>query len=1430
VHDVRADVDPTHTVAQFAAAAVEFAGLATDPGVLTVVRRSTGEILAADRTVRDCAFLSGEVLHLGAYSANPTRVRTERGVSVDVLAGPDAGQSVVLAPGRYSVGRDPAAGVALTDPTVSTFHATIEVDDDFAVRLVPSPEATNPVRVDGALVTESETLGGAAIVQLGASAIAFRQYEPASLDERDLLGQVPFHRTPYRAAPPAERSFKAIGDVPTSPEPQRFTVLSAILPAASGVMLALVMGDPRFLLLTALTPVTIAANHFEQRRSTGRRHARALARFAGRLDRRRADLDAALLDERAQRVRAAPDVADLARRAELRTGDLWPRDRAATDFLDLRVGIGNVTPLVDVAPEQTGDDELRDEVQAATDAHAELAGVPVSLDLHELGVVAVVGAAADVSALATSLAVQAACLHSPEDLVMVAAVDESRGLADWLKWVPHTRSSTSPFAVPHLATDATSTDALLHALIEVAHMRTASVDRNLDRRWPWVLCFLDRLVDPDPSLLSQLLDRCPTAGISVVWITDEQHRVVRQAQAVVHCEPLKSGRLSELWFVDPAVPSQRIDVERVSGAVADRVARALAPIRDASAATATTAIPRVVPLFEALGVDRPSAQWVAEQWLVDRGYSLAAPVGMKADGPFVLDLVRQGPHGLIGGTSGAGKSELLQSIVVALMAHYPPTRLNFLFVDYKGGASSSAFQPVPHTVGYVTNLDAALSLRALTSLRAELNRRMQLMEGRAKDLEEMLELYPNEAPPSLVIVVDEFATLVKEVPEFVAGVVDIAQRGRSLGIHLILATQRPSGSVNDNILANTNLRISLRMLDSSESASIIGSPDAASIPVPLIGRGLARLGPGDLVAFQSAYSGAPVAHHQGAAPVAIEPFEPGQTAGASVRAPAPSARGTEGTHLSVLIESIVEAAAQLHMPAGRRPWLDVLADEIALDDVRADARARTDDPGRVVTIGTADDPAAQNQHPAVVDLETGGGLVLFGTGGTGKSTALRTIAAAIALDDAAAGGGCTVIYAIDFTSRALASLAALPQCGAVASGDDLESVTRVLSLLEGELDRRRARLGTIQPSSGDDDREPRIVVLVDGYANMNASLSGSSPESGALQPWLDTFHRLVVDGRQVGIHTVITADRRAAVPGVLMSAIANRIVLRQADGAGMADFALPAAANSGLNPGRGYLDGRLQVQLATPPESVEGAGRVPSRLVSRALPERVDPADLAGAEADELLRAVLGIADLTLEPVTIDFEFADLVVLGPPRSGRSTALAAIARDLVRAGNEVWIAGAEGSPLAHVDGAARVAIGKPAEVLPLLDELSALDDAFPGAWRVLIVDDADLLDDTSLHPVLLRLLRASRVRAIASLETRAMNGFAPDPLQASMRKSRRLLHLRPDSSLEVQNLTGVRAALRPGLRMPPGRGVLIIDREPTVVQVVDTVRGNGRQGR
>jgi S-DNA-T family DNA segregation ATPase FtsK/SpoIIIE len=229
-----------------------------------------------------------------------------------------------------------------------------------------------------------------------------------------------------------------------------------------------------------------------------------------------------------------------------------------------------------------------------------------------------------------------------------------------------------------------------------------------------------------------------------------------------------------------------------------------------------------------------------------------------AEGPFTVDIVRDGPHGLVAGTTGAGKSELLQTLIASLAVGNRPDEMTFVLVDYKGGAAFKDCNHLPHTVGMVTDLDGHLTTPALTSLAAELHRREhQLKRADAKDIEEYLErIAPGDEPmPRLLIVIDEFAAMVSELPDFVTGIVDIARRGRSLGVHLILATQRPAGVVTSDIKANTNLRIALRVTDAGDSSDVIEGPNAAHISKATPGRGYARLGHSSLIPFQTSRIG-----------------------------------------------------------------------------------------------------------------------------------------------------------------------------------------------------------------------------------------------------------------------------------------------------------------------------------------------------------------------------------------------------------------------------------------------------------------------------------------------------------------------------------------------------------------------------------------------
>ncbi len=1452
--DLAVRVAPSHTVGDVADAIGRHLRCRTGSEVTISVPRLGP--LVRDRPIVETGILSGDTLILGTVWPRPDR--SAAAAMLVVASGPDAGRSLRLESGARVVGRDRSCDLVLGDPQVSRRHLRFAVQGD-AVTVETLATGRNEVRIDGRPLTGPTAVRPEQVIRIGAGSLVVRSRPSPRHVGVDLFGQVPFHRAPYFAEPVQPVVIDAVGDVPSRPEKSRFGYLSAVLPLLMGISFAVLFGNPRYLVFAAFSPVMVAGNHVEQRRRSGKKFAQSVARFDETLASRTAEVAAALAEERRRRCKATPDVALLNERARSRSIDLWGRDRSGPGFLALRLGLGDLPTEVDVVADTGGDADYRDRIVAAHGVTGTIADVPVTVELAELGVVGLVGRADQTSPCAASLAVQAATLHSPEDLVIVAALAPARAIIDWLKWAPHTRSSSSPLDGPHLVQSRVEADALVGELVKEGIRRLAAGGDGGGS--PWLLILLDQAIDPDAAAVSRLLDLCSRAAMSVLWLADLPALVPRQARAVVSCRSPLTGRPSLLSFTDPQRPDLPLDIERVGHEFAAETVRALAPLRDASSTNAATALPRVVPLFGAFGIESIDGDWVARQWMTDRGHALVAPIGCTEAGPLLLDLVEHGPHGLIGGTSGAGKSELVMSIVAGLIAYNPPTRINLLFIDYKGGASSDLFKDVPHTVGYVTNLDGLLARRALTSLRAELNRRMNLLQGRAKDLAEMIDKRPELAPPSLVIVVDEFATLVKEIPDFVAGIVDIAQRGRSLGIHLLLATQRPSGAVDDNIKANTNLRISLRMLDGGESSSVIGTTDAAAIPAPLKGRGFARMGPGEPVAFQSAWAGAPLLAESGPPPVGLTAFgSPARSAAPVGRAgghglgttpvessdASPAVTDSTRTHLDALLGAVTEATDRLGHRPGPAPWLEVLPSAIPIDAVRAAAAAGADRPqlapgGRIV-FGMIDDPAAQAQYPAVLDLATSGGLIVSGAGGSGKSTLLETLAVSAALDDHELGGGRLTIFALDFASRQLGGLRRLPQCGAVATGDDLEAVTRVVSLLHTELERRR-RVMADAVTRSEAATHSTVLLLIDGLDALIQTMEQGPAAAGLARSYAD-LTRIVAEGRHVGIHPVISATRRATVRAAMTAAVSDRLTLRQVDAQGYAECGIGAvdAKDLDLAPGQGLLNGPTLVQVATltgpPPAGPEDrsgsgddrqrlerrrladlaatlAGRVDPRLVTAPLPATVGLCPSGDAE-----RPVIGIADLTGQPFSLDLRHNDVSVIGDPRSGRSTALATIGRQVAAAGAEVWVLAGPSSPLAALTEATMSCFDDGDRRLAFVAELieRAGTPIERSTSRLFLLDDHDLLPehDHSLVAAVERLLGLVRYVATGSKP----RGFSSNPILHQIRGCRSLVHLRPNDARDAHEVVGIPVPWHPGLPMVEGRGYVVVDRLATMVQFSD----------
>jgi S-DNA-T family DNA segregation ATPase FtsK/SpoIIIE len=1187
-----------------------------------------------------------------------------------------------------------------------------------------------------------------------------------------------------------------------------------------GVALYALTGYPTMLLFAALSPVMALATFVEERRTGRRGYTRGTRDYRQRLVSLRDELE----QERARDVRRrranAPSAAELLRRAQNREPGLWERRAGDADFLSLRLGSADRPASLSVRLEPGGSEALRREVEQLAEWYATVPSVPVATPLAELGVLGLCGPEGRVGALGRWLVAQAAALHSPRELVLAAAVAPER-LAEWewLKWLPHTHAETAPLA-PLLASGREGARELVEALAELVRARRSEAESAYggaaQRPLPAVLVVLDEAVAPDRALVAEALGYAADAGVAAVWLGRERRDLPGEARGIVE---LDDG-LSRLAYTDARTGETADDVtaDGLAPELALALGRALAPVRDTSAAGAAASVPDRTTLLELLAVDQPDARWIAGRW-AEPNTARTALLGAAAGEPFAVDLRGDGPHALVAGITGAGKSELLQTMIASLAATYPPTRLTFLLVDYKGGAAFKDCVALPHTVGYVTDLDDHLARRALTSLNAELRRRERLLgESAAKDLLELEQRDLESAPPSLAIVIDEFATLAREIPEFVDGVVDVAQRGRSLGVHLVLATQRPGGVVSDNIRANTNLRIALRVNEAAESTDVIGAQDAARIPRDRPGRAFARTGHGELTEFQAAYVGSATTSRSREQAVVIRElrFDGGPALRAAESASADS-------DLARLVAAASDAARDAQLAEPVRPWLPPLEPVLPLAEIE---RATGDDPTAAVAVGIVDEPARQRRSPLVVDFERDGSVLVYGASGTGKTTFLRTLALAFA---EAAPPDEVHLYGLDFATRGLLALEELPHCGAVIAGEDEERVARLFTMLRRALERRKhlfAQHGVFTLSEyrkkGGGEPVARILVLLDGYAGFVSAF-----ERVNLGELVETLPRLVGDGRPLGVHFAITADRRGAVPNALAALVPAKLILRLADDDELAAFGIPVKTVHGsqLPPGRGFLPSALEFQVALLDDDPSGEGQAAALADgARALRERwprasvppVEPLPTSVARADlpspeQPLTVALGLGDAELEPLHVSLADRHLLVAGPYRSGRSTALATIAagvRDV-----PVHLLAPRRSPLTELEGWASVATGT--------DECDAAATRFAelAGPAVVLIDDgeelAESLGAASLEQ-LVRRGRDARICVVAAAERQAVQRAFAGWLR-ELRKDEHGLLLDPDPDVDG-DLLGARLPRRSNPVFPPGRGYFVDRGVVELVQV------------
>ncbi|MEJ5866124.1 FtsK/SpoIIIE domain-containing protein, partial [Pseudokineococcus sp. 5B2Z-1] len=857
----------------------------------------------------------------------------------------------------------------------------------------------------------------------------------------------------------------------------------------------------------------------------------------------RAEAERAVRAEETVSRAASPGASDVVLALSCAGGRLWERARGGPVLVS--VGTGEAPSSTRVVVEEDG--------REPTTHRPLLRDVPLAVDLLAAAPAGVVGSPDAVLATARWVVLQVAGLHAPSDVRVLVLAAPGAGAGtdgrwDWARWLP----SVGPAGV--LAERGEREDAVARLLADAEARADRPATASSGRTAPRTLLVVDddEQVRSTPGLVRLLRAGAP-AGVLAVALARGTGSLPDGCAALVALggEGATGVRVSGPHGVLQGTATG------VSAATAARAARAAAPLREAQPPGGTAGAPRSARLVDLMGDGRaPTPDDVARTWRATSaaGGSTAVPVGRDAAGPRLLDLDADGPHALVAGTTGAGKSELLRTLVTSLAVHHSPVDLSFVLVDYKGGAAFAGVAGLPHVAGLVTDLDHALTARALRSLGAEVARRERLL--RAAGAEDLRAYRARRRPGDpalgrLVLVVDEYRVLAEELPDFVEGLVRLAAVGRSLGIHLVLATQRPAGVVGPDVAANVNLRVALRVRDEHDSLDVVESRAAAHLPPDVPGRSLWRVGGGPLEEVQVASTG-------GAGPRAARVRAVAGEGTVPAEAPASPPGGRGAAEDEDDLGRLVAAAASAWRSAGGEappsPWLPPLPTEVALP------AAAPGDAGPLLRWGLLDDPEAQEQRPLAWDLARRSHLLVVGGPRSGRTGAARALVAAAA----AAGADGVVVHVVD-PAGGLADAVDLPAVASVVAHDDEEHARRVLEHLASLVDARRGAAAGGGAPHGPDG--PVVVLVVDGWEVVQASWE--SAQGGACT---DLLHRLLREGPAAGVLVAMTADPRV-LGGRTGAAFAERVVLGLADPVDAVLAGLPArsAPGPGAPPGRGVL-------------------------------------------------------------------------------------------------------------------------------------------------------------------------------------------------------------------------------------------------------------------
>lgn len=1214
-----------------------------------------------------------------------------------------------------------------------------------------------------------------------------------------------FNRPPRIQLPSIPREEIAIPPPPTLPEQRGPGWLISVIPVMGigvmGLFYLLRAGDsgsalfaiPLFVLAMFTIGGTVLA--FRWRRSdVQKRRDENTIDYIRQLDRKGARLQAAHNAQYAILRENFPHPQDNLNRALSRNPNLWERRPEDADFLAFRLGLGRIPSIVPIRPPDP-DIDSPELVRALglVDRYRYLENAPLSASLQEDYSLGFAGGRELTMNAVRGIICHLAMTHAPTDLQILliaprSAYDEWR----WLEWLPHTSRNQTGTA-DLLAFDNAHIRALMGNLSQMIDERQKQPHAL---QLPHVLLLIDdpQLADNEP-VYSTILREGNEVGASIICLVNHFDHIPGDCTTVVDVQA--DGRFRCLRTGENGLAVAGSAIDQLNFSAAEHIARALSSVNMREIA-GSGRIPRYVDFLQLYGMNRVEElrEVLAYRWnrpIHEGVLPYPIPLGRESlaiDTYLHLDEEHHGPHGVLAGTTGSGKSELLQTLVTALAIEHDPRLVNFLLIDFKGGSSFNVFADLPHTVGMVTNLDGVLVERALEALKSEIDYRQQfLKKTNMRDIIQYHRFYarnekdiqhPNyQAMPHLFVIVDEFAQLAKEMPDFLHELVRIAQVGRSLGLHLILGTQSPMDVITDEMNANLQFRICLRVQNAESSRAMLRRPDAAYLPAGWSGRGYFQVGErGVYKQFQTAYVGGDYSHADPERETLILELI---TEKGDVIDLLPDTETHYHSYLPeepyttarAITDSIVAYAERNHIAKCPPLLLPPLTSHITLTEAFTQSdiagwnghtwgHAGNDHLGNPIPLGSApvgmvDDVYRQKQYPLWVHLNTSqqgdgrnGHVLVMGGPGTGKTTFLRTLAISEALLHSPDR---LHLYFLSFTGSGLNDLSLLPHAEEVVHGIETERVRRLFGRLLSILNERQSG----QASS----YLPTIVLCIDQYEQLRDTY---------YEQHMPDFERLINEGRAVGIYVVITANSITSVPDRLRSMIQQRIALQLGN---PTDYLIAVGnINSQLEgqlpKGRGWIYGspplicQISLPVREPVASESDLTRMTAEIIHqlrratpegpsalRELPHKIPLDTLPLAEASERLVTIIGrVDDDYLSPYQLDWteQGPHFLVTGTPGSGKTNLLYAAvlsaAHQLPPEKLRILLVDFTGRSLRELDSLKHV-VHRATDMMSLSAQLGRVNremNALAQQWRdkdisdeiprtVIIMDDYEVISDS-----------------------------------------------------------------------------------------------------